>query len=104
MHIVLTTIQPPTRATHQLADRLRDKDTLWVIGDKKGPASYKLPHTRFYPLAAQQKLPFDLARILPENSYARKNLGYLLAVRNGADCIVETDDDNLTYSSFFEAR
>jgi hypothetical protein len=26
--------------------------------------------------------------------YARKNIGYLLAIRAGADCLYETDDDN----------
>ena len=42
----------------------------------------------------QKELPFRLARLLPEQHYARKNLGYLLAISRGCECIYETDDDN----------
>ncbi|ETN70754.1 hypothetical protein NECAME_14556 [Necator americanus] len=31
---------------------------------------------------------------LPYNSYARKNIGYLYAISNGAEWIYDTDDDN----------
>ena len=35
----------------------------------------------------------DFGKIFPENSYARKNIGYLYAMRNGSEWILETDDD-----------
>lgn len=34
----------------------------------------------------------------------RKNIGYLLAIRDGADVIIETDDDNMPRTSFFLPR
>jgi hypothetical protein len=68
---------------------------LLVVGDRKGPQQFDLPGAEFYPLAEQDRLPFRLARQLPVGHYARKNLGYLLAVARGAHCIYETDDDNM---------
>jgi len=67
---------------------------LIVVGDKKGPAEFLMEGSRFVSLAQQQDLPFELARKLPTGHYSRKNLGYLLAMRQGAPCIFETDDDN----------
>ena len=37
---------------------------------------------------------FTIANLLPKNHYTRKNLGYLYAIKNGADAIIDTDDDN----------
>ena len=65
-----------------------------MIGDKKGPVTFEQAGAEFLPLAKQTELPFRLAAALPTGHYARKNLGYLLAIRKGAECIYETDDDN----------
>lgn len=35
---------------------------------------------------------------MPAKHYSRKNIGYLLAIRDGASEIVETDDDNFPYA------
>lgn len=92
---VVTTIQTPTSAMAGLADVLgRHGMPLIVIGDKKGPTSFHLPGARFYGLEEQLGLPYQLASRLPTGHYARKNLGYLLAIARGAECIYETDDDN----------
>lgn len=68
--------------------------TLIVVGDQKGPASYELAGTEFLTLSAQLESEFELARKLPTGHYARKNIGYLLAIKRAASCIYETDDDN----------
>jgi hypothetical protein len=65
-----------------------------VVGDRKGPAEFLMNGCRFVPLDEQQELPFALARRLPTGHYSRKNLGYLLAMRQGAPFVYETDDDN----------
>jgi hypothetical protein len=92
---VLTTIQEPTACVRRLAARLQRVGAgLIVVGDRKGPACFDLPGARFWPLLEQRRLPFRLARLLPEGHYTRKNLGYLLALREGAACMYETDDDN----------
>ncbi|NBC18154.1 MAG: DUF288 domain-containing protein [Bacteroidetes bacterium] len=92
---VITTIQAPTPAVRALHDVLQQTDgRLVVIGDAKGPPHFDLEGVQFVPLDAQQALPFTLADRLPTGHYARKNLGYLLAMQQGAACIYETDDDN----------
>jgi hypothetical protein len=93
---VVTTIQPPTDCVRRLSQALGGvAGRILVIGDRKGPAQFDLPRSEFYSLADQQRLPFKLAPILPAGHYARKNLGYLLAIGRGAPCIYETDDDNM---------
>jgi len=93
--VVITTIQQPTESVRALAARLEGSGaTILIIGDRKGPSSYDLAGCRLVTIDAQEHLPFSLAPLLPENHYGRKNLGYLLAQRQGAPCIYETDDDN----------
>jgi hypothetical protein len=48
----------------------------------------------------QQKLGFGITNKLPYNHYTRKNIGYLYAIREGADVICDTDDDNLPYPNW----
>src|SRR5262245_59998645 len=92
---VVTTIQPPTACVRRLAQVLAQAGARCLVrGDRKGPAAFSLPGTEFWPLAEQRRLPFRLAPLLPTDHYTRKNLGYLLAIRAGARCIYETDDDN----------
>jgi hypothetical protein len=73
---------------------------LVVIGDRKSPVRFDLDGARFWSIAEQQRLEFDLARRLPENHYARKNIGYLLALQSGASAIFDTDDDNAPLASW----
>lgn len=93
--IVLTTIQPPTPSMRRLAERARTLGLNWlVIGDRKGPADYAIAPADFFSIERQRALPFKLAKLLPEKHYARKNLGYLLAMSRGCTRLYETDDDN----------
>lgn len=95
LHVVITTIQPPTACMAALAARLRSIGApLIVVGDAVGPVNYELAGTRLLTLADQLSLPYRLAGCLPTGHYARKNLGYLVAMAAGADVIYETDDDN----------
>ncbi|KAK0046095.1 glycosyltransferase STELLO1, partial [Biomphalaria pfeifferi] len=48
----------------------------------------------FLSIERQKLLNFKITNSLPYKSYARKNLGYLYAILNGAKFIYETDDDN----------
>jgi hypothetical protein len=93
--IVVTTVQEPTDSMKLLALRATAHRLQWiVIGDQKGPTSFALAPAELVSLEEQRALPFKIARLLPERHYARKNLGYLLAISRGCDCIYETDDDN----------
>lgn len=75
-----------------------------VIGDTKSPDKFELDGCDFYSIERQQAQNFELAKTLPVKHYARKNLGYLLAISKGAEVIIETDDDNLPFSSFWDDR
>lgn len=97
---VITTIAEPTNCVKGLEKSVRDSNGLIIIGDKKGPFKYDLPNTQFYSLDDQLKLDFYLAKLLPTAHYARKNLGYLIAIKQGEKCIYETDDDNQPNSTF----
>ncbi|HZP61546.1 MAG TPA: STELLO glycosyltransferase family protein [Opitutaceae bacterium] len=93
--VVVTTIQPPTDCMKTLAGRVRAEGLKWlVVGDRKGPSAYPLPPAELVSIEQQRRLPFRTARLLPERHYARKNLGYLLAMACGCECLYETDDDN----------
>ncbi len=91
--LVITSIQAPTPSVFAWLDRF---GALWktiVIGDRKGPSSYD-QRANFYDMVEQGNLDFLLPKLLPENHYSRKNIGYLLAISSGTNWIVDTDDDN----------
>ncbi len=76
----------------------------YVAGDVKSPADFALSGCTYLDIAAQRASGFKLAETLPERHYARKNMAYLAAIRDGATVLIETDDDNYPHESFFEIR
>jgi hypothetical protein len=99
-YAIITTIQKPTSSVFRLVERLSATSAkLIVAGDSKGPSSYEGQRGKPWPveflsLADQVQSSFRLAESLPTGHYARKNIAYLHAIRSGARCIYETDDDN----------
>ena len=91
---VITTISAPTDSVIKLHKKTFGTSGLIVIGDLKGPVAYDIPNVQFYSLEQQLKLDYKIAKKLPTGHYSRKNIGYLLAIQQGEDCIYETDDDN----------
>jgi len=98
--IVVTTIFYPTPSIDKFL-KLTTPWNLIVIADKKTPTDW-LQHLTFNSsrlifLSVQQQtnLNFRILDYLPYGSYARKNLGYLIAIKCGAQIIYESDDDNL---------
>jgi len=75
-----------------------------VIGDRASPAEFHLDGCDFYNLKRQKEQQLSIANLLPEKHYGRKNIGYLLAIRNGAEIILETDDDNYAREPFWNKR
>ena len=75
-----------------------------VIGDKKSPLKFSLKGANYYSLKKQKSLKFNLSKILPINHYSRKNLGYLIAMQNNPETIIETDDDNIPFKNFFSIK
>lgn len=103
--LVVTSIAPPTAILAELARGAQRSGYHFIlVGDESSPADFELPGCSFYGLARQRELDYKLARQCPTRHYARKNIGYLLALADGADVIVETDDDNIPRAEFWAAR
>lgn len=96
--VVITSIFPPTAAVQTFAGRAGDR--LIVVGDRKTPPGWNLPPAEYLSPKAQIESGGALAARLPWNHYCRKMLGYLRAVRRGADVIYDTDDDNAPKSEW----
>jgi hypothetical protein len=75
-----------------------------VMGDNKSPINFSIAGCDYYSMSRQKALNFRLSGILPGNHYSRKNLGYLVGMANGAERIIETDDDNLPLPEFWDER
>jgi hypothetical protein len=102
---VVTSISPPTPVLQALAQGCRAAGFRFLlVGDTKSPPDFALEGCAFLSIAAQNESGFAFARLCPTAHYARKNVGYLAAIRDGAQLIVETDDDNLPRDSFFAPR
>ena len=72
-----------------------------IIGDKKSPSKFSLKGANYFSLQKQRFLNFNLSKLLPVNCYSRKNLGYLIAMKNNPELIIETDDDNFPLNNFW---
>ena len=103
--LVITTINKINKNIKNFA--ISSKIKKWgiiIIGDRKSPKNFILPYGEYLNLKSQLKTNFKFAKICPENSYARKNIGYLRAIKNKSEIIVETDDDNFPKKNFFEKK
>ncbi len=95
--VVITSIYPPTEAVKLLSHWRGWR--IVIVGDKKTPADWQYANADYLSVARQIELFGDFASALPFNKYSRKNLGYVYAIRNDADVIFDTDDDNLPFPS-----
>ena len=103
--LVVTSISAPNRVLGALAEGSLSRGRQFVVvGDVPSPADFHLEGCDFYGLEAQYETGFRFARLCPMRHYARKNLGYLVAIRAGAGVIVETDDDNIPREEFWGER
>lgn len=103
--IVITTINYPTRAIEEIARNAGRLDAEFIlIGDQKSPPDFHQPGATYLDLAAQLTTGFQYAKLAPARHYARKNIGYLAAIRAGASILIETDDDNIPGELFWAER
>lgn len=98
--IVITSINHPTTAIEHVSRLTENGWRAVVVGDRKTPQNWAAAGVDFLDIDNQHEMFGELSRMIPENHYCRKNLGYLYAIENGADCILETDDDNIPYPEF----
>ena len=96
--IVITSIFESTEAVRKFSQL--DEYALYVIGDQKSPVDWCCENSIYCSVKEQVMLPYELVKVLPFNHYSRKMIGYLLAIENGADLIIDTDDDNIPKSNW----
>ncbi len=103
VYLVITTINSPNSTILEIAKGCEARNiNLIIVGDKKTPSDFSLKYGDYYSVEDQLKLGFEYAKICPFNNYVRKNIGYLIALKEGADLIIETDDDNIPLPNFWE--
>jgi hypothetical protein len=101
--VVVTTINPPNQAIESLKSLSAKHDAQFIIaGDTKTPDDSYTDYAGYLSIASQSKLFPKLADLLPVKHYARKNIGYLMAMSHGVQWIRETDDDNYPYDDFMQ--
>lgn len=96
--IIVTTIHPPSNAIREFSKLLG-----WnfiSVGDLKTPKDWQVPNVEYLSPKNQDKLFPKFSKLLGWNKYARKNIGYLYAVKQGTKIIAEIDDDIAPYSDY----
>lgn len=93
--IVITSINEPSEAVKKYA--AMDGWNLVVVGDVSTPKSWLTTDLKltYISIDEQRKSHYEIAKLIPERHYTRKMFGYLHAIKNGAEFIVDTDDDNI---------
>lgn len=97
-YIVITSIFEPTKAVKKFA-QLKDYQ-LVVVGDKKSPENWESENVVYLSVEDQLALELPILEQLPYNHYCRKMVGYLYAMNQGAEVIIDTDDDNIPYDNW----
>ncbi|RYY62113.1 MAG: DUF288 domain-containing protein [Chitinophagaceae bacterium] len=104
--IIITSIFDPTTAIESFSTMPGYQ--LVVVGDKKTPKGWNYKNVVYLDVDAQVELAAGLANAIPYNHYGRKMLGYIYAMQQGAEIIIDTDDDNIPYPGWtfpgFEGR
>jgi hypothetical protein len=96
--IIITTINVP----QNIYEFMEKADSEWlpiIVGDTKTPHDEVEKVCRdnrgiYLSPERQKTLGFTHGEALPWGCYDRKNLGYLFALREGAEIVYSTDDDN----------
>jgi STELLO glycosyltransferases len=100
--LVVTTISKPNRCLQSLSEGAQKHEVEFiVVGDMATPTDFTLPHCQFYDIERQSAEFPQLCAVLPTKHYARKNIGYLVAMAHGVSEIQETDDDNFPLNEAF---
>ena len=105
LSVVVTSIAAPNAVLKSLAAGCQARGhSFFVIGDVPSPADFASMDANSSASSISGKRTWKQAKIVPERHYARKNIGYLLAMREGAEVLVETDDDNFPLETFWDTR
>ena len=97
---VVTTINHATNSVKRVASLV--SWCLVIVGDKQTPPAFMNAsgllgndNVVFLSSEDQQSIRNSFVQSIPYRSFARKNIGYLFAIKHGAKTIFDFDDDNL---------
>lgn len=96
--IVITTINKPRKEIKAFS-KIKDWKLI-CVGDLKTPKDWHANNVSYLAPKDQDRLLPHFSRVLPWKRYARKNVGFLYAIKQGAQIIGETDDDVFPYDNF----
>lgn len=96
--IVFTTIHPPSDAIRNFS-KIKGWDLI-SVGDLKTPKDWKIQGVKYLRPEDQEQLFPKLSKLINWNKYARKNIGYLYAIKQGSQIIAEIDDDIAPYKNY----
>ena len=91
--IAITSIFSPTEGVLKFSN-FDDWETI-VVADKKTPVGWECENTTFISVSEQNRLGYKILNTLPYNHYSRKMIAYVSAIKQGAEMIADTDDDNI---------
>ena len=104
--IVITTIYNVSIATERYISK---KDwTVYIVGDKKTPENEYLTleenhsNVKYLSVDFQNKYYKKLSDLIGWNTIRRRNIGFLEALKNGAEIIATVDDDNIPLDNWGE--
>jgi len=97
-HCIITTINKPSKSVEKIYEYFGDG--LIVIGDKKTPTDWSYKDAKYISPDNQRELEFVCRYYIPDNHYSKKNIGYLMAMKERATLIYDTDDDNCPNDNF----
>lgn len=92
-YIAITSIFHPTEGIVKFSS-FEGWQTI-VVGDKKTPVDWECENAIFISTNDQVKLDYNVVQKLPYNHYSRKMIAYIYAIKQGAEVIADTDDDNV---------
>jgi hypothetical protein len=78
----------------------RESGRVIVAGDRKTPAGWTCPGVKYLSPDAQTAARWRTTDLLPWNHYARKVAAYLHAIEEGAEAIIDIDDDNIPHEDW----
>jgi len=98
--IVTTTINPPTKALIKYS-KLTDWKLI-VVGDLKTPHKdfLKLKNIIYLSPKDQEKISKPISDQIGWNCVQRRNIGFMLASKMGAEIIATVDDDNIPHKNW----
>lgn len=104
--LIITSIAPSTmESLHTYTKECKSRGFDFIlIGDTKSPADFHIDECDFWSVDRQLTLDSEFAKLCPTRHYARKNIGYIVAMQRGTEELVETDDDNLPREEFWNGH